>query len=456
MSDRGLFHGVVPSVTGGGSSNDRPIASRRTILKGASAFLGLAAVPDLLAACSTEASGPESGSKTAKISVGSNYSDAASKAAFAATVSRYRSGGGGPVAVNTIDHNSFQNNIQNYLAGTPNNVFTWFAGYRTQFFAEQGLLTPVDDVWEDLEPHFSEATQQLSKGTDGHYYLVPWTSYAYAMFYKKSIFSNHGYTVPKTWDDLISLCKNMKQDGFATPIAIGQKDGWPAMATFDIIDMRLNGYEFHQELMQHKRSWTDPKVKQVFEHWAELTQYSTPGAPGRTYQEAVQIFDASKDSAMIFLGTKQVIPEVNQERLDDLDFFPFPQITPDYPPQSAIDAPTDGFLMSKNIDGQGKASAAFLRFLGTANAEGVFLESNPSSVGASSDYDSSTYTRLQRRTSELIQSTDNIAQFLDRDTRPDFAYPIVQNALNTFLNNPRDIDGVTQQLEAQAKAIFAA
>ena len=44
-----------------------------------------------------------------------------------------------PVDVNTMDHNAFQEQINTYLQGTPDDVFTWFAGYRMQFFAAQGL-----------------------------------------------------------------------------------------------------------------------------------------------------------------------------------------------------------------------------------------------------------------------------------------------------------------------------
>ena len=39
------------------------------------------------------------------------------------------------VKINTVDHNTFQENINNYLQGQPDDVFTWFAGYRMRFFA---------------------------------------------------------------------------------------------------------------------------------------------------------------------------------------------------------------------------------------------------------------------------------------------------------------------------------
>ena len=61
----------------------------------------------------------------------------------------------------------------------------------------------------------------------------------------------------------------MQGDGL-TPIAFGDKDGWPAMGTFDILNLRLNGYDFHVDLMAGKEKWTDPKVTTVFQKWAEI------------------------------------------------------------------------------------------------------------------------------------------------------------------------------------------
>jgi len=430
--------------------------SRRSLFRGALGAAALVGTPGLLAACgssssSSGGSGASGGSAGSAVSIGSNYSDAAVKSAFASAISGYDHAG--KVSVNTVDHNSFQNNIQNYLQGTPNDVFTWFSGNRTQFFAQQGLLTPINDVWDTIGANFTDAVKAASKGADGKYYLVPWVNYPWVMFYKKSVFAKNGFTVPGTWDELIALCKSMQAKGFANPIAIGQKDGWPAMGTFDILNMRLNGYQFHIDLMAGKKSWSSDKVKSVFKQWTMLIPYYTPGADGRTWQEAVQIFDANKTSGMIFQGTDQVGPQVAAKNLSDLDFFPFPQIDPTYPTDSAIDAPIDGFLMSakvKNPDG----AKALLKYLGTAKAEQTFLKPNPSDIGTATNYGTSTYTPLQKKSAEVIKSTKNLAQFLDRDTRPDFAYPIVQNALNSFLQNPSSYSSISDSLQTQAKTIF--
>ena len=68
------------------------------------------------------------------------------------------------ISINTVDHNTFQNDITSYLQGTPNDLATWFAGYRMQYFAAQGLLEPIDDVWDKIGGNFDAATTVAVQG----------------------------------------------------------------------------------------------------------------------------------------------------------------------------------------------------------------------------------------------------------------------------------------------------
>ena len=52
------------------------------------------------------------------------------------------------------------------------------------------------------------------------------------------------------------------------------------MGTFDILNMRLNGYQFHVDLMAGKEKWTDTKVKAVFETWKKLLPYQQRRSAG--------------------------------------------------------------------------------------------------------------------------------------------------------------------------------
>ncbi|MGW1751017.1 ABC transporter substrate-binding protein [Streptomyces sp. NPDC002092] len=425
-----------------------PAPSRRGLLRGVggAALLAGAGIP-LLSACGS--SGSSSDPKT--VSLGSNSSDAVPKKAFAEIYAAFTKKSGIKVDVNTKDHNTFQEQINSYLQATPDDVFTWFAGYRMQFFAAKKLATPIDDVWQKIGGNFPDAMKQLSKGEDGKYYFVPLYTYPWALFYRKSVFKQHGYQVPTTWDQLVALCKQMKKDGLV-PIAFGDKDAWPAMGTFDQINFRLNGYDFHKSLMAGKEAWTDPKVKAVFDHWSELLPFHQDGFMGRTWQDAAQTL-VSKKAGMYVLGSFVAQQFTNKADLDDLDFFAFPEINPQFG-QDTVEAPTDGFMVSKapkNHDGVTK----LMEFLGTPEAEQIYLKADSSVVAASSKADTSSYTPLQKKAYDMISNAKSLTQFMDRDSRPDFTSTVMQPGLQKFLQNPKGVDSLLSSIERQKKTIFA-
>jgi multiple sugar transport system substrate-binding protein len=482
MSDSGS------SPSSGSSGGPMPASSlatlatsRRAVLKGLAGAASLAVVPGALAAaCSSSktktggtgsttptaagtstASSPApsgsagggggGGTASGTITFGSNYSDAVPKAAFAAMINGFTSANSNAkVTINTVDHNTFQNNISNYLQGTPDDLYTWFAGFRMRFFASQGLATPIDDVWEKIGGNFSDAFKNASKGDDGHYYFVPLYNYPWAVFYRKSVWAAKGYQVPTTWDAFVALQKQMQKDGLV-PMAMGQKDGWPALGTFDIINMRLNGFQFHMDLMAHKIAWNDPKVLAVFKQWQEILPYQQPGANGRIWQDAAKTL-LNKQAGMYLLGSFVAQQFTAPADLADLDFFAYPAIDPANA-QDSIDAPIDGFMMSKKVKNKDGATA-LLEYIGTPEAEALYGKTDPSDIAAASNADTSNYNPIQQKSVELIKASKNIAQFLDRDTNPDFADNTVAAMLQSFFNSPNEVASQLTALEGQAKTVF--
>ena len=428
-------------------SLDRSAYSRRSLLKGGLAAVAVGGSSSLLAACGSSGSSSGSGSKT--VTIGSNYSDAGVKKAFAAVAAGFENSSGLSAKVNTVDHNTFQNKIQTYLQGTPDDVFSWFAGYRMKFFAAQNLASPIDDVWDKIGDHFPDSIKAASKAEDGHYYFVPLYNYPWVMNYRKSLFDEKGYQVPATWDDLITLCKKMKADGI-TPISFADKDGWPAMGTFDYLNMRINGYDFHINLMAGKEAWDSPKVATVFDTWKRLLEISQPNSLGRTWQEAAQTV-AQKKAGMYLLGTF-VGQQFTGADKDDLTFFPFPEVDSSVG-TDAVEAPIDGFMMAKrpkNADG----AKNLLEFLGSAKAENSYLATDSNDVAVHKDADTSKYNALQKQASELISNAKSISQFLDRDADPTFASTVAIPAFQSFIKNPADAASIAKNMEAQKKSIY--
>jgi multiple sugar transport system substrate-binding protein len=155
---------------------------------------------------------------------------------------------------------------------------------------------------------------------------------------------------------------------------------------------------------------------------------------------------------MFLLGSFVGTQFTNQADHDDLDFFPYPEIDPKYD-QDSLDAPIDGFMLSKapkNPEG----AKALLEFLATGEAQNIYLASDPNDVAAAKDAKTDKYSALQKKAAEIIGSAKHIAQFLDRDTRPDFASTVMIPSLQQFLNKPDDVDGLLKSIEDQKKAIF--
>ncbi len=435
---------IVPSSVAGTS------LGRRTLLRGALLAGGAAGVAGTLAACGGDDSGGSSGGSGGggggTVTFGSNESGTTFADQRDAMAADFKKESGTTVNINAVDHNTFQENINTYLQGNADDVFSWFAGFRMRFFAENGLIGDISDVWplDGIPDSFKEA----STGNDGKQYFVPQSYYPWAVFHRKSTFEENGYSQPTTLDEMVALCKQMQTDGLV-PIAFGDKDGWPAMGTFDMLNMRVNGFDYHISLMAGDEDWNSKEVKAVFDQWRELLPYHQSDALGRTWQEAAQTLQQKK-AGMYILGT--FLNEQFPDDEEDLDFFTFPEIDSNIG-SGAIDAPIDGFCMSadpKNEEG----SKAFLAYLASPEAAAAAATTGLPFIAANTNADTSQYSELQKKSAELVGQADNIAQFLDRDTRPDFASTVIIPSLQQFLGAPDDVDGLTKSIQDQKVSIF--
>jgi len=422
---------------------------RRTVLRTAAAAGMLASTPALVACGGDDdAGGGGDGPATGEVTFGSNETGTTFAKQRQAAVADFQTKNAGlTVKLNEIDHNTFQENINNYLQGNPDDIFSWFAGYRMQFFAKRGLIGDISDVWpiEGVEDSFKTA----ATGEDGKQYFVPQSYYPWAVFYRKSVFADRGYTVPTTFDEMVTLAGKMKSDGLA-PIAFADKDGWPAMGTFDILNMRVNGYQFHVDLMAGKGSWESAEVKKVFDTWAQLLPLHQADPLGRTWQEAAQALQQKK-AGMYLLGTF-LIDQFPQNEREDVDLFNFPVVDPAIG-ADAIDAPIDGFCMSAEPKNEAGAKL-LLKYLASPDASAQASSIGEPFISSNTGSDTSKYTTLQKTSAELVGKAKNIAQFLDRDTRPDFASTVIIPAFQEFIRSPGTAASILTSIEKQKKSIF--
>jgi multiple sugar transport system substrate-binding protein len=157
---------------------------------------------------------------------------------------------------------------------------------------------------------------------------------------------------------------------------------------------------------------------------------------------------------MMFQGTNQVAANYSAKNLPDLDFFVYPEINSQWG-QDYMDAPTDGFILPKK--GKNKdAAKQVLKYIGTADAEATFLQTDHWDVGVAQGLVAPTYNAIQKKSVQVISACKSVSQFMDRDTVPDMATAMIK-LIQSFIDNPSasNVQSIQKSAESQAKSIFS-
>jgi multiple sugar transport system substrate-binding protein len=422
--------------------------SRRTLIKGAAlGGIGIAGGATVLSSCGSKASGP--------MSFGARTVDESPTKQLKGLVAAYEKKSGNKVTYNATESNAFQNNLSQYLQGTPDDAFQWMAGYRMQFFAEQGLLEDISDVWKDIEDQYDNSYKIASTGLDGKQYFVPQSWYPWGLHYRKSMVKELGLDPENiaNFDDMLKFFDALKKKGLVG-FAAGDKGGWEAMGTFDIINARVNGYQFHVDLLAGREKWTDQRVIDVFKQWELLLPYTNKNVLDLEWDGAMQLLLQKKAGSTLmgswFGGN---FKEKSQEDYDDLWIVPFPEINPEHGVDT-IDAPIDGFCVAAN-GGNTEVGKDFIKFAGDKEGMQAMLDTGVPMTSANKNQDTSTYDAFQKQQLNVMSQAKYITQFLDRDTRPDFAGPVVGPAIQAWYKNPKDVNKIVDSLQAQWEALPA-
>jgi len=213
-------------------------------------------------------------------------------------------------------------------SGNPPDVFYTLPGGFLNAFVKGGQMYALDqdlakDGWR--QSFLESAIAQTSK--DGHTYAVPVDVDSVVFWYNKALFAEKGWTVPKTYDELMALAEKIEADG-VVPFALGNKDSWPATFWFQYLEMRLKGSGVVASLVNGDANATfGPEGQKAFEKVADIAkkQYFPTGFNGMSDQEANMLF-LNDQAAMMLNGTWQIGASSDAPQGFELGSFAFPTV----------------------------------------------------------------------------------------------------------------------------------
>lgn len=363
---------------------------------------------------------------------------------------------GTTVADSPIGHEDFKTGILVRAAGNSlPDVFSYWAGARTQFVVDAGNIMPIDDMWaaNKLDDVVAKSVADGATMYNGKRYLVPFGYHYAGMFYNPKVMAEAGIaTMPKTWDELLAACKTLR-DKDIDPIALGSKNRWPAQFWFDYLLLRTAGPDYRAKLMSGAASYTDAEVKTAMGLWKDLVDAGCFAANSN----ANDWTDASDqvargDAAMTLMGT-WITGYWNGQGLEpgtDYDFFEFPAIADGVP--NAVVGPVDGLLIAANAKNP-EGAQKLLAWLISDPAVQAKWAAAQGALSPNVKVDTSTYTPVMQRALAAVNGADAFAFNYDLATPP----PVAEVGLNMFaefMNDSSNIDALMDKTQTAAADAF--
>lgn len=191
------------------------------------------------------------------------------------------------------------------------------------YFVDSDILADVSD-YEGLKKIKSAYVDILeglefvpTEGTFG----VPYVANAAGVLYNREMFKEHGWEIPETWDEFMTLCEDIKAAGIQ-PLYFGFKDTWTCLAPWNALAVDLAPADVCKQVNRGETTFTE-EYGEISEKMLEMLAYGQDGPFAYGYNDACTAF-ANGESAMYTIGS-YAVPQIKSVNPDmDIDSFVMP------------------------------------------------------------------------------------------------------------------------------------
>lgn len=334
-------------------------------------------------------------------------------------------------------------------------------------FADRGWIAPVGDLAEEqLNANYDAGWRDLGAYEGEQYGVYVKAANKSLIWYNTTAFENAGVSVPETWEELIATAGVISDSG-VPPVSVAGADGWTLTDWFENIYLSQAGPEMYDQLANHEIPWTDQSVTDALTTLAELfgeerllaggsagaLRTDFPTSVTQTFADlespaAGMVYEGDFVASVIADSTDAVVGE-------DALVFPFPRVGDEAPVVSGGDV---AVALAPNGGEATEAQQALMAFLASTEAASVWTSAG-GFLSPNKSLDTSSYPDdVQRGIAEALIAAGDDFRFDMSDQAPAaFGGTTGQGmwqALQDFLRNPDDIEGVQAYLESQAAAAY--
>lgn len=191
------------------------------------------------------------------------------------------------------------------------------------YYVDAEILADLSD-WDGMD-NIKESYIDIAEGletvpTDGTY-IAPYMANAAGILYNRDMFEEHGWEIPTTWDELISLCEDIQAEGIL-PFYFGFRDTWTCLAPWNAIAVDLAPADVCKQVNRGETTFTE-EYREAAEKYIQLMEYGPDDPVAYGYNDACTAF-ANGESAMYPIGS-YAVPQIQSVNPDiNIDSFVMP------------------------------------------------------------------------------------------------------------------------------------
>lgn len=181
------------------------------------------------------------------------------------------------IELEVIPGDAVQRQVKIYIASNDMpELFVYYTGRPMQELIDAGINVNIEEeftklgIFDAIEPGAVDLLQTLEGNRDGLYEL-PLGMNLEGFWYNKTMFEEYGIKVPETWDELMTACDTLLENGII-PIGVGGKQKWPITRLINAYVMRDIGVDAMQKASSGEMSFTDPAFLPSAEAVQEMAQ----------------------------------------------------------------------------------------------------------------------------------------------------------------------------------------
>ncbi|HET7658183.1 MAG TPA: ABC transporter substrate-binding protein [Bacillales bacterium] len=334
--------------------------------------------------------------------------------------------------------------------GDPPSTFQVHGGAELFTWVDAGKMQPLDELykknnWKDKFPQ--KVIDMNSK--NGHVWGVPVDIHrGNVIFYNKAIFDKYGIQPPKTFDDFFAACKKLKANG-VTPLALGDKNIWPATMLFEDTLLGTLGPDKYAKLWTGDLSFDSDGVRQAAETFKKMLSYTNSGHSSLAWQDASQLVIDGK-AAMNVMGdwAEGYFVSKGWKPNEDFGWVETPGTAKDF---MIIN---DSFGLPKGVDNP-DAVKKFLSYLGSPEAQATF-NNLKGSIPANMDADMSKFNVYSKSTMKDFKAADENGTITLSLAHGSAAPPGFLNQVNTAVNmfvTQKNVDTFIKSLQSASSQL---